>query len=138
MFMALHQHQIEEIDRLVNTTIVLNAHSPVEKLIRAVMGAMVDEHATDPEFSGAMFSEIPHRPEGTHDFAIRLHDVFRLTPASKARELKRHRDLDKAVFVVANMIEALAHGAVLRRPPGLSLGAPKQEAVRAVPAYLKE
>jgi len=35
------------------------------------------------------------------------------------------------------MIDALAHGAVLRRPPGLSLGAAKEEAVRAVLAYLK-
>jgi hypothetical protein len=44
---------------------------------------------------------------------------------------------NKAVLVVANMIEALAHGAVLRRPPGLSLGAAKQEALRAVLAFLK-
>jgi hypothetical protein len=61
--------------------------------------------------------------------------VFRLALASKSSELKRHRDLDKTTFVVANMIESLADGAVLRRPPGLSLAAAKEEAVRAVLAY---
>jgi hypothetical protein len=41
------------------------------------------------------------------------------------------------LFVLANMVEALAHGADLRRPPRLSLGAAKEEAVRAVLAYLR-
>ena len=34
------------------------------------------------------------------------------------------------------MVELLAHGAVLRRPPGLSLETAKAEAVKAVLAYL--
>jgi len=59
---------------------------------------------------------------------------YRTVPASGG---KTHGDLDKATFVVANMIEALTHGAVLRRPPGLSLGAAKEEAVRAILAYLR-
>jgi len=95
MFVALHQRHIEEIDRLVNSTIVLNAHSSIEKLIRAVVDAMVGAHATDPQFSGAIFSEIPHRPKGTHDFAVRLHGVFRLALASKTTKLRTYRDLDK-------------------------------------------
>jgi len=136
MFVALHQRHIEEIDRLMNRTIVEHAHSSLAGLIRAVFDAMIDAHASDPEYSGVIFSEIPHRPEGTHDFAVRLHGVFRLALASKSSELKGHRDLDKATFVVANMIDALAHGAVLRRPPGLSLAAAKEEAVRAVLTYL--
>jgi AcrR family transcriptional regulator len=134
MFVALHQRHIEEIDRLMNRTIVEHAHSPLAGLIRAVFDAMIDAHASDPEYSGVIFSEIPHRPEGTHDFAVRLHGVFRLALASKSSE--PHRDLDNATFVVANMIDALAHGAVLRRPPRLSLAAAKEEAVRAVLAYL--
>jgi hypothetical protein len=34
------------------------------------------------------------------------------------------------------MVDALSHGAVLRRPPELSLAAAKEEVVRAVLAYL--
>jgi hypothetical protein len=40
------------------------------------------------------------------------------------------------VFVVTHVVEALSHGAVLRRPPHLSLAEAKKEAVRAVLAYL--
>ena len=40
------------------------------------------------------------------------------------------------MFVVTHMVEALSHGAVLRRPPGLSLEEAKAEAVRAVLASL--
>jgi AcrR family transcriptional regulator len=137
IFIALHQRHVEEIDRLVNATLVEHAHSSLEKLMHAMVDAMVDAHATDPELHGVMFSEIPDRPEGTQDFAVRLHGSFRLALSSKARELKRGRDLDKLAFVVAHMVDALAHGAVLRRPPGVSLAAAKQEAVRAILAYLR-
>jgi AcrR family transcriptional regulator len=137
IFIALHQRHMEEIDRLVNRTLAGHAHSSLDKLIHAIVDAMVDAHATDPELHGVMFSEIPHRPEGTQDFAVRLHGSFRLAISSKARELKRGRDLDKLAFVVAHMVDSLAHGAVLRRPPGVSLTAAKEEAVRAILAYLR-
>jgi hypothetical protein len=35
------------------------------------------------------------------------------------------------------MVDALSHGAVLRRPAGLSLSAAREEIVRAVMAYLR-
>jgi len=137
MFVALHQRHIEEIDRLVNRTIVEHSHSPLAELIRAVIDAMVDIHAADPQFSSAIFSEIPDRPEGTHEFAVRLHGTFRLALASRAREIENRSNLDKVVFIVANMIDSLAHSAALRRPAGLSLSAAKEESVRAVLTYLR-
>jgi len=137
MFVALHQRHIDEIDRLVNRTIIEHAHASLPELIRAVINAMVDTHAGDPEYSRVIFSEIPHKPEGTLDFALRLHGTFRLALASKILELKSHIDLDKAVFIVANMIDSLAHSAALRRPQGIPLVAAKEEAVRAILAYLE-
>jgi len=137
LFLALHKRHIEEIDHRINRTMIENAHSPLDKLIRAMIDAMVDAHAADPRLSGAIFSEIPHRPEGTQDFSVRLHRTFRLVLASQARDIKRRSNLDTIVFVVANMIDSLAHSAALRRPHGLSLPAAKEEAVRAVLAYLR-
>jgi hypothetical protein len=99
--------------------------------------AMIEAHATDPKLYELLFSEVPHRTEGTRDFAVRLHGAFRLAISAKAHELKRHPNLDKVVFVLTHMVESLSHGAVLRRPPGLSLAAAKEEAVRAVLAYLR-
>jgi hypothetical protein len=51
--------------------------------------------------------------------------------------LKRHRDLDKIVFITANMVEALSHAAALQRPDNLSRAEVKEEIVRAVMAYLR-
>jgi len=80
--------------------------------------------------------QVPHRADATRDFAVRLHGAFRLALSARANELNKGRDLDKLTFVVTNMVESLSHGALFRRPPGLSLAVAKAEVVRAVLAYL--
>jgi hypothetical protein len=119
----------------VETKIIENAASPLDELIGAMVDALIEAHATDPDLYQLLMAEVPHGAKGTRDFAARLHGVFRLAISSRARELKKRRDLDKIAFVVTHMVESLSHGAVLRRPPGLSLTAAKEEAVRAVLAY---
>jgi AcrR family transcriptional regulator len=137
IFVALHRRHIEEIDRMVETKLFEHVNSPLEDLIRAMVEAMIEAHVTDPELYELLLTEVPHRAEGTRDFSVRLHGAFRLAISSRAQELNTRRNLDKVVFVVTHMVESLSHGAVLRRPPGLSLGAAKEEAVRAVLAYLR-
>lgn len=82
-------------------------------------------------------TEVPHKAEGTREFTVRLHGAFRLAISARGHELKTPRDIDKVVFIVTHMVDALSHGAVLRRPPSLSLADAKEEAVRAVLAYLR-
>ena len=136
IFIALHKRHLEEIDRMVETKLMEHAASSLHALVRAMVEAMIDTHAGDPELYELLLTEVPHRPDGTRDFAVRLHGAFRLAIASRMHEFKTHRDLDMIVFIVTNMVEALSHAAVLRRPPRLSLAAAKEEAVRAVLAYL--
>jgi len=136
IFSALHQRHVDQIDRLVQTTLVEHASSSLEQLIRAMVEAMVEAHAPDSELYELLMTEVPHRADGTRDFSVRLHGAFLLAISSRARELKKGRDLNKAVFVVTHMVEAFSHGAVLRRPAGMSLKGAKEEAVRAILAYL--
>jgi AcrR family transcriptional regulator len=136
IFAALHQRHIDQIDHLVAGTLIEHAASPLDTLMQALVEAMVDAHTDDPELFELLSTEVPHRADDTRDFSTRLHDVFLLAISARAHELKRRDDLDKIVFVVTHMVEALSHGAALRRPPGLSLAAAKAEAVRAVMAYL--
>ena len=136
IFIALHQRHIEQIDRLVEAKLFEHAASPLDTLMRAMIEAMVEAHTVDPELFELMATEVPHRADGTRDFATRLHGAFRLAIQSRANELKKGRDLDKIVFVVTNMVDVLAHAAALRRPPGLSLADAKAEVTRAVLAYL--
>ncbi len=137
IFVALHQRHVDQIDRIVENTLVDHAASSLDDFVRAMIEAMIEAHAVDPELHDLLMSQVPHRADGTRDFAVRLHGVFRLAIASRSRELRNRRDLDKVVFVVTHMVESLSHGAVLRRPPGLSLADANEEAVRAVLAYLR-
>jgi hypothetical protein len=87
----------------------------------AMIGAMIDSHATDQELHELLLTEVPHRAGGTRDFAVRLHGAFLLAISSRAHELKKGRNLDKVTFVVTHMVESLSHGALFRRPASLSL-----------------
>jgi len=136
IFEALHRRHTNEIDRMVESTLIEHATSSLDELIRAMVEVMVDTHAIDPELHNLLMTEVPHRAGGTREFAVRLHGAFLLAISSRVPRLKKRGDLDKVVFVVTHMVEALTHGAVLRRPPGLSLADAKAEAVRAVLAYL--
>jgi AcrR family transcriptional regulator len=137
IFAALHRRHVEEIDRLIEGRLVEYASSPLDELIQAVVAGMIEAHTSDPKLYEVLGTQVPHRAGGTRDFAVRLHGAFRLALASRAREMRKGLDLDKAAFVVGNMIEALSHGAALRRSASLSLVDAKEEAVRAVMAYLR-
>lgn len=137
IFTALHERHIKQIDRLVQGTLVEHATSSLEDLMRALIEAVVEAHTPDPELYELLLTQVPHGADGSHEFAVRLHGVFLLALSSRTRELKKERDLDSVVFVVTHMVDALSHGAVLRRPPTLSLSDAKEEIVRAVLAYLR-
>ena len=137
IFAALHERHIEQIDRMVERTLVEHAASPLTELMTALIEGMLEAHRADPELYEMMAAEVPHRAGGTRDFSVRLHGAFRLALAARARELKKGRDLDRMAFVVGNLVDALSHAALLRRPAGMPLAHAKAEAVRAVLAYLR-
>jgi hypothetical protein len=101
-----------------------------------MIDGMIDAHIGDPELYEMLLTEVPHRADGTRDFAVRLHGAFLLAISSRAHELKKGRNLDKLVFVVTHMVESLSHGALFRRPQNVSLAEAKAEIVLAVQVYL--
>ncbi len=137
IFVALHRRHVEEIDRVIQASLVEHAASSLDTLVRVLVEAMVNAHTSDPELYELLFTEVPHRADGTRAFAVRFHGAFRLAIASHSSELKKGRDLDKMVFIVTHMVEALCHGAVLHRSSNLRLTEVKEEIVRAVLVYLR-
>ena len=137
IFAALHERHVQEIDRMVHTVLVEHAASSLEEFVREMVEGLVKAHEADPELYEMLMTAVPHRAGESRDFALRLHGAFRLAIAARAREIRKGRQLDKVVFIVTHMVDALSHGVVLRRPPGVSLKEAKEETVRAVMAYLK-
>jgi hypothetical protein len=87
--------------------------------------------------SDLLQAEVPHRPDSTRDFAVRLHGAFRAALAPHAIELRERIDLDMRAFIVSNMVDALGHAIVLRRPLGSSLSRARAELLQAILAYLR-
>jgi AcrR family transcriptional regulator len=136
IFAAMHDRHVAEISRLVESTLVDHASASLEDLMRALVEAMVDAHSSDPELH-ELLRTLPHGGDGSRAFEVRLRGACRLAISSRPHRGRTPRDLDRTLFVLPHMVNALAHGAAFRRPPGLSLTAAREEAVRAVLAYLR-
>jgi len=134
IFAALHDRHVDDISQLIARTLVEHATSSLEDFVRALVEALIEAHASDPQLHHAL-GQVPHGAHGAHTLSTRLRDTFML--AISARTKERPRDLERMLFVLPHMVEALAHGAAFERPPRLSLAAAKDEAVRAVLAYLR-
>jgi AcrR family transcriptional regulator len=136
IFVALHDRHAEQIGRLVESTLVKHASAPLEDVLRALVDAIADAHVPDPELYELLATEVPHRPRGGRDLADRLKGPLRLAIASRSPNLKNRDVLERVLFVITHMIDALAHAVVLGRPQLLSLAAAKEEAVQAMMAYV--
>jgi AcrR family transcriptional regulator len=134
IYAALHARHADETIRLVESTLVEHATASLVELLRALIEALIVAHAKGPQLY-ELFAEVPHAE--SRSFAARLRDTLRVAISDRADELPAPRDLERVLFVVSHMIDALAHAAALHRPPRLSLAAAKEEAVRAVLAYLR-
>jgi AcrR family transcriptional regulator len=131
IFVALHDRHVEAMSQVVESTLVEQADAPLPALLGALLDALVDAHLRDPELYALLDAEVPHRAAGS--FHARLRNALRLAIASRTRV----RNLDKVLFVVTQMVDALSHGVALDRPPHLSTAVARQEAVRAILAYLR-
>ena len=132
IFLALHDWHAEEMGRLVERALVEHAAAAPDEMLRALVLALIDAHAADPVTHELLSLEVPHRAGGTRSLEARLAGALRLALGPRMEP----KDLERRLFVLVHAIEGLAHGAVLGRPEGLSLTAAREEAVRAVLAYV--
>jgi AcrR family transcriptional regulator len=138
IFIALHGRHIRQVDGVMQRRIAESADATLEELIASLIDGMIEAHAVDPELSDLLLAEVSHHPDGACDFSTRLHLAFRKALASHARELGRRIDLDTRAFFVANMVDALGHAILLRRPAGSSLSRARDELRRAILGYLRQ
>jgi AcrR family transcriptional regulator len=136
IFSALHDRHIEAMGRIVEANLVRHAASSPDDLVRALVEAMIAAHTSDPELHELLFTQVPHGPAaGGRDLDVALQRTLRLAIDAQGRA-KSPADRDRMLFALTHMVEALTHGAVLARPPRVSLAAATDESVRATLAYL--
>lgn len=137
IFIALHERHIQQVERIMRERVIECSGEPLERLVASLVEGMIETHSLDPELSTLFQSEVPHRAGGTSDFSVRLHHCFRDALASHGKNIGGKMHLDLRAFFLGNMLDALGHAVVLRRPPGLSLHRAKAEMQRAILAYLE-
>ena len=135
IYVALHDRHVDHIGQLVERTRAAHAHAPFEQLVRALVDVLVDEHASDPELY-ELLETVPGGSVSVGQLAMRLRGVLEPAMGSHRPKVAARGELDRVLFVVANMLDSLCHAAALRRPPKLSLAAAKDETVRAVVSYV--
>jgi AcrR family transcriptional regulator len=136
LFVALHERHIGLVAAVLQKRLTECAESSLEHLVASLLDGMIEAHTVDPELSELLHSEVPHGADGTVEFSIRFQEAFRNALAPHVRRFARRIDLDTRAFVMANMVDALGHAVVLRRPRGLSLAGAKSESCQAILAYL--
>jgi AcrR family transcriptional regulator len=133
IYAALHQRHVQETRHLIEHTVSRHTTSSLEDLVCALTEALIDAHAGEPELHELLDRQIPLRAGGSQGLRGALRHVI----ASRTRELVLPRSLDQTLLVVPGMVDALAHEAVLSRPPHVSLASAREEAVRAISSYLR-
>jgi AcrR family transcriptional regulator len=137
IFQALRDRHVAEMARLVESKLLVRAGaatSSLAALLRELIDAMIDAHALDPALYHLLLTQLP--PADDDALEARVRGALRLSLSAHADAFTPPLDLERALFVLVPLLEALAHAAVLRRPLGWSLEAAKAEAARAVLAYL--
>jgi AcrR family transcriptional regulator len=133
IFEALRDRHADEMRRLVDDTLRAHQTASLEQLLLALLDAIIDVHARDPELHELLDQQLTQRADGAHG----LRGALRAVISSRAHELPPSHELERVLFVVPNMIDTLAHEAVLCPPAHLSLAAAKQEAARSISLYLR-
>ncbi|HTW50224.1 MAG TPA: TetR/AcrR family transcriptional regulator [Acidobacteriaceae bacterium] len=136
LFVALHERHISIVDAVMRRRLEECAESSLQRLVESLLDGMVEAHAADPELSELLQSEVPHRADGSVEFSIRYHSVFRAALAQRLAPPARKLDFDIHAFLLANLIDALGHALVLRRPRRVSLARAKRACSRAILACL--
>jgi AcrR family transcriptional regulator len=67
IFHALHDRHVEDIGRVVERTVIEHASSSLEQTLCALIDAMSQAHASDPELYELLLTEVPHRNTGVRE-----------------------------------------------------------------------
>jgi AcrR family transcriptional regulator len=137
IYVALHGRHIENVDRVIRQKISESSGKSLEVLVASLLDGMLEIHEADPGLSRMLDSEVPHRADGTHDFSMRHHRIFRNALELHTKEVGGTVKLDLRAFLLGNMLDAFGHALVLRRPRGLSLHGARKDVCRAIVASLR-
>jgi AcrR family transcriptional regulator len=114
---ALIDHHISSMTRLFEAKMLELAEAPMEVAIRDVIRVMIEAHRIDPQLHQVLVEQVPRlgRLQRIEEVETYARAVVRAYLESRKDQI-RPKDLELAAFLMAHVVEAVTHGAVLHEP----------------------
>lgn len=135
---AVIEQHIGEMMEVVRTSLARVAARPLRDAARELVRVMIEAHRIEPKLHRVLVEQIPRVGSMEH-----VERVDEEATALVRSYLEAHRDevgvedLDLAAFLAVSCVEAMTHGAVLRRPELLSEPRFVDEVAALVVRYLE-
>jgi AcrR family transcriptional regulator len=115
---ALVERHVDEVSNAITAALDRLMDAPLAEAAAALVEIMLAVHAVDPELHRVLHEQVPRigRLELFHDIERRMMALTRGYLERHLDELRPDLDLDLAVPILVQTVEALSHSAVLSRP----------------------
>jgi len=111
---ALVERHVQQMTSLVQSKLAEVAAAPLPVAVRTMIDVMFDAHAVDPRLHKVLIEQVPRVGRLEHVVGVEREVEVLVTAFLEARrhELRRAK-LPAVAFVLCNVVEAVAHAAVL-------------------------
>jgi hypothetical protein len=115
------------------------ATAPLRAIVRDVVNAMIEAHRVDPKLHRVLMEQVPRigALKRLSELDHRALELIRAYLEVRRPEL-RPTNLKLAAFLIASLVEAVTHGAVLMHPEYLADEALIDETTEVICRYLLE
>jgi AcrR family transcriptional regulator len=135
---ALIERHVQRLAALLETKMMELEGAPVDKAVRAMLGALVDAKTLEPRLQKVLMEQVPR--VGRLCKVAQMDDHFEqmLRGYLQARHAQiRPRNLDAAVFLLVVTGSSITHAIATDRPDSLSVEELVDEAAELVMRYLR-
>jgi hypothetical protein len=134
---ALIEQHSSEMLAIIEKKLAFLMSAPVDIAVREVVRTMIEAHRVNPALHQALVEQIPRvgRLPRVEDVEARSLELISAYLEARRGEI-RPKNLEIAAFILAHVVEAVAHGAVLRNPEYLVGEALIEETTDLVLRYL--
>jgi AcrR family transcriptional regulator len=133
IFTALHDRHVADVRQVIEQTTAGCASASLEEFTRELVQGLLNVHAEGAELHEIVSSAVP---EGALGFKNALHHTFGWVLSRADQERYSLDETERMLFVLPRMVESLVHGAAHQARAALSRDGARNEAIRAVMAYL--
>jgi AcrR family transcriptional regulator len=113
----IEKHSSDMVQYLEDRAARHPAHAPLRDMVRDVVHAMIEAHRVDPKLHRVLMEQVPRVGAMKRLSELDEHALVLIRAYLETRRAEiRPKNLKLAAFLLASLVEAVTHGAVLLHP----------------------